>query len=244
MKRRRQKITIENRSAWSTAAIRVLATWIVKRAGITWDYSILIRSCRNDSWHGHGWRSSQEVKLDRHYRRGRCRASGWTHLRGAQLWPMKHRDHRFAWSPEYEYRSRLEVLIMLIAHEAYHATGGHPKHFTAERTGQKRFDHDSMEFGCNEFAKTTIEAFRAEWRSVLRPRIVAAMRRERQAVANEKAKAAAKRSDPAPKLEQARMMFATWQRKAKFAATKMKKYRTRIRYYEGRVAAKNGGKGS
>jgi hypothetical protein len=79
--------------------------------------------------------------------------------------------------------------------------------------------------------KRTVEEFRKIWKTLLRPRVIQAAKEARQ-------QQKSCRSNPDNGLVKAQEMLALWQRKAKLAATKIKKYRQRVRYYEGRVAAK------
>lgn len=153
-------------------------------------------------------------------------------VNGNPLWPFTHADPRFKWSKPETYRSRLELLVALIAHEAHHATLGHPDRY---RTGNavKKIDRASMEFRCNRAMGEAAAALHNEWPE-LRKAIYAAMRKAR---AN-KVTAQVRKTDPTPKLAKAQDALAEWQRKAKLAATKIRKYRLRVRYYEGKVAAK------
>ncbi len=217
-------IQIINRSQWPTPALKVLAQWVASRAGIEKDrpYELTFRSTdRTDWYHGTGNRYRQAVYLNRRFQP----ASG--------SWPMTRTDHRFKWATEELYQSRLELLVGLIAHETHHAMGGHPDHF---RKGM-RTDKAAMEFRCNRIAQETVAAFRVEW-PCLRAKIKRAMRTDRDRRKARIEKLRARRADPRPKLVSARTMYKKWQGKAKLAATKMKKYRRQIQYYEGRAAAK------
>jgi len=212
------KLTVTNRSEWPSPAIKVLAEWIVKEAGIAWDYSILVRSCRSQTWGGRGGRRSQRIWFDRRYRAD---------------WPLHHKDHRFGWSHVQEYRTRMEVLVMLIAHEAYHATGGHPERF---KSGD-RINRASMEYRCNKFADETIVKLRVEW-PALRCRIYKAMRLDRQKQATVRQRKADARG-PERKLQLAQQNLTKWESKAKRVQTALRKYRRKVKYYEGRMAAKS-----
>lgn len=146
-------------------------------------------------------------------------------------WPYIIKDHRFKWSRPEEYRNRLELLVMLIAHEAHHATAGHPAIFT---TGN-RTNVASMEFRCNDAGAKAVAAFRADW-PMMRDAIRAAMLDER--IKGKAMKMNRERSKgPDVKREKAEAALAVWQRKLKLAALKVRKYRRRVGYYE-RAAAK------
>lgn len=210
---------IENRSKWPTPALRVLCKWIAKREQLPKHYAFLFRATNDrHSWRGVGWWSRQTVKLSR---------------RHFGPYPYTKKDHRFKWSVPFQLLSRVETLVYLIAHEAHHSTKGHPSKF--ETTGG-RTDRAGMEFRCNTAGFEAVKALRLEW-PTLRTKIYTAMRRERDRLKASKQRKEVKRSDPTPKLIHAREAMATWQRKAKLAATKIKKYRRKVAYYEGRLAA-------
>jgi hypothetical protein len=211
---------IENRSKWPTPALRVLCKWIVKREPDLPDHYAFLFRATNDrhSWRGVGWKSRQTVRLSR---------------RHFGPYPYTKKDHRFKWSVPFEFRSRLETLVYLIAHEAHHSTKGHPREF---EKSNGRTDRAAMEFHCNNAGFEAVKALRIEW-PTLRTKIYAAMRRERDRLKTSKQHDAIRRSDPTPKLLNARESLVTWRRKAKLAATKIKKYRRKVAYYEGRMAA-------
>jgi hypothetical protein len=146
---------------------------------------------------------------------------------------MVRKDHRFQWSREETYRSRLEFLIGLMAHEAHHATKGHPKHFLRN----DRVNRAEMEFRCNEAAQRAVADFHDDWPRLL-PAIRTAMRRDRNRNKDREAKLKQKRLDPDLKLAKAQAQLKRWQAKHKTATTKLKKYRRMVKYHEGRVAAR------
>jgi hypothetical protein len=140
--------------------------------------------------------------------------------RPAKGWPMTSRYYTAGKTrsnfPEVTHRTNLELLVGLMCHEARHST-----------------THD--EFLCEVAEVKGLEAFRLEW-PIIRQRLKEA-RREHQALRQRHHE---KRSDPSPKLESSMKLLAMWQRKAKLARTKIKKYERLIRYYSGKVAAKVG----
>lgn len=295
------KITVINRSKWPTPAIDIIARWVARQAGVTWDYTINVGNTRRRGWYGHGWRNSQNSYVNRHYRRFALAASLWSQDRydaevkkarialageikyarkdevarwdiddalsarsvneclestqpiframkrleqvqaqkvgvtmprkltgNKPLWPYENKDHRFKWSDTQSFRSRLELLVFLLAHEACHATTGHPNH---HRLGDGRADTAGMEFHCNAKGYRIMEMFRQEWPK-LRSLIYAAMRRARRQHVTEIARKVAKRSDPGPKLALAEKRLKEWSRKKKLAETKIRKYRKQVRYYQ------------
>lgn len=284
---KRAKITLTNRSEWSTAALAVISNWIVERAGITWKYSITVKACKSNTYGGRGGVRSQRIWIDRNYRRrnnpfvGKVASEIETRIAntrkdladtfrrgranddreyereemlqqrlrrladdlraapkerrplvgGRPLWPLTDKDRRFKWAAVHSYRTRFEALIMLIAHEAYHATGGDPAKFTDRKTGKT--NADLMEFRCNDFAMKTVEAARENW-PALRPLIVAAMRRERQQINNLRSK----KSDAVPKLQRIVKRRLMWERKARRAARAIQKLKKQEKYYIGKIAAK------
>lgn len=211
------KLTVINRTKWPTPAIKILGKWICWHAGITWNYQITLGNSRR-GWYGRGGSCSQTTHLDRRYR---------------LKFPYKIEDSRITNGPTYLVNSRLELLVFLLAHEACHANGGKPSEYRNKET--RRVDRQSMEYDCNLFGMETVKALREEWKE-LRPRIMAAMRRERDQKNRKR--------DPDARLlknlERARDTLVKWERKLKLASTKVKKYRQKIRYYEGRTAARSG----
>jgi hypothetical protein len=159
--------------------------------------------------------------LDRNYRRIAT-------TEAEPLWPYTWKDRRFQWSEEVVYRTRMELLVALMAHEAYHATGGNRDVF---RSSKGRIARADMEFQCNRFAMKTVEALRQEW-PVLRSKIYRAMRQERE----KKRSLGIRRRDPVGKLQHAMDQLSNWQRRRKLAETKIRKYRRRIAYYRRLVA--------
>lgn len=232
MKTRKPKLTLTNRSAWPTPALDVLARWIVKRAGIDWDYSILVRDCKTNTWGGRGGRFGQRIWLDRHYRRAPGARGGVFCPVGCKLWPVAHTDRRFQWAHQQTFRTRMEFLVMLLAHEAYHATGGHPGNFV---TGNK-INRASMEFRCNRFADEAVAALRVEWPTI-RAAIYRAMRRDRERAKSMKRVKADKRG-PDHKLALAMAGLERWEKRERAARNRVKALRRKVKYYEGRVAAK------
>ena len=250
-----KKITIENRSEWPTPALEVICPWIAKEAGITWDYHFLIRDCKSMTWGGRGGKNSQRLWLDRHYNRVGIVWSGPGERRlfkigknPKPLWPLTNKDHRFKWSDTQTYRTRLELLVFLLAHEACHATSGHPNEYKDRANpedvhigiARDRIDRAGMEFHCDAKGYRIMQKFHDEWPR-LRPLIYAAMRKIRQKKLAKRAKFLAARQDFSGKQEHAQELLKKWQSRRKAADTKVKKYLRQLRYYqrkiEGRMAA-------
>lgn len=209
-------LTISNRSRWPDWAIKDIVTWVVKRAGITWQYNVQVKHTTLYNWKGRGGLYGQRIWLPRRFQP----ESGW---------PLIHSEWRYKDAGcEFVLRSRLELLVYLLAHEAHHATGGNRSKF---KTALGRIDRRAMEIECNEEAAIAVQQFRIQfpdfvkrWRFILK----------RQAVAESPTvKIAQKRSHIARKIEQ-------WESRAKRAANAMKKYRKQLRYYDGRLAALKG----
>lgn len=197
----------------------VLCRWICTRAGITWPYTVWLRHA-NGRVGGRGWRNRQKTWYD-------CRFGKW---------PGTIRDTRWAHSPTQIINSRLEHLVFILAHEAAHATIGHPnKFFRKERIGHSklRFDEEAMEFACNRFGMETVEALRKEWPARLRAQVYEACRADRR---KRKDKSEQKR-DPNLKLQRAQANLDRWLRRQKLVNTKIRRYKKAVIYYEGRVAA-------
>lgn len=212
------KLEIINRSSWPDGFINIIAPWIIKRAGITSTYHITLRRATyKRTW------------------RGRC-ASHWQTLcchrrvyRPNEL--VENKDSRFVWSAEQKWSGPIETLVFLMAHEAWHATGGHPRHFR----NKGRTDAASMEYRCNKFGIEAVEAFRAEW-----PTLKLKVRREIQRLKCRKIKAkaskAAKRG-PNHKLALAQSNLDNWNRKLRFAENKVKAYQRKVKLFQCRQRA-------
>lgn len=213
------KLTIVNRSGWPDWFVKPVARWIAARAGIDRAYQLNLVGTRDTRrLAGRAWGHCSRVRVHRRF----SPHGGW---------PYTTKYWKYKWSFTYQLHNRLEAFVDIVAHEMFHATGGHPSKFRKDG----RTDVASMEMACERFSKATVEAFRVEW-PALRAKCIAELRRDRD---RRKAKVIAK-SDPTPKLDRAAKNLANWQRKAKLAATKIKKYKQQVRYYEGRVAAKKG----
>ncbi|MBP7936867.1 MAG: hypothetical protein KA354_19675 [Phycisphaerae bacterium] len=210
-------IRIVNRSQWPTPALRVLARWVAGREGLgkNWEYEFVFKStCRRRSFRGTGGRNGQEVSLSRRYQ-------------PHEGWPLLTKDHRFKGAMEEIYRSRLDVLVGLMAHEAHHATDGHPDHFSHGG----RIERAAMEFRCNQVAQEAVTAFRVEWLG-LRGRIKRAMQAERD---RKQARCprlrAARRYNPDRKSAQSRTALGKPQNQAKLVGVKVREYQRRADYY-------------
>lgn len=205
-----RRITITNRSAWPDWFVRPLVEWVADRAGITWDYAITLKSAvRPEYWRGMNY--------------GRCACNLTCHRRNTRA---KHKDHRFKWSPTYDLKPGIEMLVYLMAHEMFHSTGGHPRHFLLPGG---RTNRDLMEFKCNEFGAAAAKAF-WEWWPGQRVRAMAKMRRarQRQAVAADRSERRdQERAAPDARIAKAEAMAVAWERKARLATNRAKKWRRR-----------------
>jgi len=128
-----------NHSGWPTRALKTLGFWVVSREwlGLHCDYHLILKNTHRRSWfHGSGNAESQTISLHRRFQPPDGK------------WPLMKKDRRFKWSTRHVLRSRLELLIYIMAHEAHHARGGSPSHFM--KSG--RLDRASMEYRCNAAA--------------------------------------------------------------------------------------------
>jgi hypothetical protein len=236
---------IKNTSDWPDEFVRVVVPWILKAAGISRDkyYEAVIRAPRSSYdpgwrklgsasrrlWWGRGGESGQTSYVGRHgYRQDEVRVS--TDSR------MKHATPHSLVGP-------LEVFVYLIAHEAYHATKGKPGKFL--KNG--KINAASMEWWCNHWAYQTVEKFREEWPTRLRPKVKAALRKKHNArrakrrAADRVVAAREHRATDQYRLKLAQRHLRDWQRKRKLAATKIKKYREQIRHLDRKAAKKGAG---
>ncbi len=203
------KITITNRSAWPDWALRILGPWIAKRAGIKWSYTILMRGTNRNIWRGRGGYWMQATTIARRYK-------------PRDGWPHTHREWRFKTvDQQMHFRSRLELLVFLLAHEAHHAV---------DDARGKVAEQDA-----NDAGMRAVIALRDSWREYWLP----ALRYEARQARNRQAAAA---PSAEKKMLHAQQLLASWQRRQKAAANKVKAYQKKVRYYEGRIAAAKEGK--
>lgn len=160
-------LEVVNRSTWPSAAVRVLAEWVCGREGIgtpRHPYRVIVRGTKLRTLQGTGTREWQNIRIHRRYNP----AGGW---------PRRWRDWRFSFAEEEIYYNRIECLVALMAHEAHHATDGHPSKWVDARGRVRRAE---MEFECNRRAQQAAVDLRGQWEE-LKERIVEEMRLERQA---------------------------------------------------------------
>jgi hypothetical protein len=130
---------IVNRSEWPDWALNVLAAWVHKRFKLPKHYCFIFRSTARDrSWRGTGYPNKQTIRLHRRYR---CK------------WPRVARHSRAgkirSGFPVIEHRTRLELLVGLMCHEAKHV-------YTRD------------EFLCEIAEQKSIAVFREEWPEIRR----------------------------------------------------------------------------
>jgi len=216
------KLKITNKSLWPTPAVKILARWVCRQfPGLPSTYQIEVRGSQHEGrYAGRGGRYAQWTRLPRHYQRAK--------------WPLEWKDFRFAWSTAPLINNRIELLVGILAHETCHATDGNPRKFINSISGS--LDRARMENTCNLAADRVVRAFRIEW-PTLRPRIVAATRKERATQKRQKERKKAIRHDPGPKLQHVLDLLKKWESKRKTCETKIKAYKRKVKYYEGRVAA-------
>lgn len=216
MARKQRTIKIDNRSRWPDEFVDVLVPWICAEAGIDFPYSVQLAP---KGWGGTGGRYRQRTHCVRRKRPGHTK------------------DGRMKHSERHELRSSVEWFIYIVAHEAYHATKGHPTEF---RKGS-RTDVQSMEWWCNHWAYNIVIHYRLNRRKLmaqvkrnLRRTKRARQAKERQQERVQAAKDHRKTDDY--KLVNAQRLLKQWEAKRKLAATKVKKYRNRIRHLERKAA--------
>lgn len=207
-------LKIVNRSAWPDWFLEPVAKWIATKAGIAWGYRLTVRSTRDrHTWGGRG---------------GSCSGSVKYHRRAVVAWK---KDSRFKWGPSYDLRPGLEMFVFLIAHEIYHATGGHPDKF---KLPNGRTNADLMEFRTSEWAVWLVGEFRREWPSFVRL-FLSRKRRERARAVRRQERAAAissAKSRPEARLADKLERLKRWESKAKRAQMAILKLRRSIRALE------------
>ena len=214
----RTRLEITNRSRWPDGALRVISRWVCKRSGLGTDrlYYLTFRNTTCNTWGGEGCGSRQTVTLHRRY----TPPDGW---------PYETKDKRFKWSQKEVYRSRLELLVFLIAHEAHHAGDGHP--FKWYGPDRRRLRAASMEFRCNRAGLEAIRDFRDEW-----PRLFGEIKREIRKDRERQTKA--KAAVPRRKFTYAVRMLKNWETKSDSRKTrsKIQHYRRMVIRHENRIA--------
>ena len=199
------KLTIKNTTSWPDPALRVMTRWVLKRAGIKDWYKLRVTNSR-------GWRGvclgahRCTIRLSRRYK--------------PDKWPVVHKYAGRKSFPEIVLRTRLEVLVHLLAHEIYHSA-------QAREVGGWK----APEWDAENWANHTMAAFREDW-AELRHHIMAEMREVRQRSQKHEG------SKDDRKAEHLRGLLEDWQRKAKLAGTKIKKYKVAIARVERRAAIK------
>ena len=234
MKKNTAKLIIENRSLWPDEFVNPVCEWIVARAQITWRYRILLKGGIN--WFGRGGKNEQRSQIHRHHHRAfgffGGHKKGTPYVNNKAIYPTEIKDPRFKWSASHQIQNRLEHFVFLIAHEAYHASGGHPSLF---KNPNGTTNADSMEFRCNDFGHQTVIAFREYWKTTLKAKVRAALRKSRdrvEAAKQQKVEAKMAKTDPNVKLTAAQQSLAMWEKKLKLAQTKVKKYQRLVKLYE------------
>jgi hypothetical protein len=217
------KINIKNSTEWSTAALRVICRFVMDREGLGAGYSFVFKNAKGIyRYSGNGGRHRQITRINR-----RFDPRYLLEPRGGKMFPAKIYYGDFKYSQRYEIRSRLELLVSIIAHEAHHATGGHPSKWPGDRRG--------MEYACMRAADEAVKEFRKQWPKMYK-RFRAVMRTERDREQRQRMKIKPQR-DPNAKLQRAQENLDRWMRAHKYAANKIKKYTKQVKYYSGRAAA-------
>lgn len=135
-------------------------------------------------------------------------------------------DHRPGMQGE-SFADRTEALVAITAHEVYHLAA----HFVDEHKQRTRGDgrhHGSSEQRTRAEEVRVLRLFRANRESLIAAWSEPPVTRE-----------VAKPSIQEKRAEKALADLERWQRKAKLAATKIRKLKARVRYYEGVSAAKS-----
>lgn len=227
-------VEIINRSDWPDWALDIIIPWIVKRAGINWNYRVIVRKTKKNIWAGRGGKYAQSIRVHRRYSPGRTSAGRiYTEVDPDKKevlpkpkkfkWPYQIKEWRFKrLAHEFEIRSRLELLIFLLAHEAHHANGGNRENW--RKNG--RVDRVSMEHDCNEEGALAVKEFRQNWeyfRSKFQEKLRRIKKSKRKPTTVEKRDAL---------YERRLALLNQWERKLKAAQNKVKKYSSLVRRYE------------
>jgi hypothetical protein len=210
-------VTLVNRSGWPDWFARPVIRWVANLAGIKQPHTLVLVGT-SDRLHlaGRYYSGRRYVRVRIHRR--------WQPKGG---FPFTTTYWRYRWAMKYPLINRLEGFVDIVAHECFHATGGHPSRFGSDRA--------AMEMACETFSKETVERFRREWPTVLRPRVVAELRRERGRSRRPSAEQARQ-----AKVDAINAKLNVWTRRAKLANTKLAKLNRQLRAYERRAAGRDG----
>ncbi len=151
-----QRISLKNTSRFPTEAVRIVAQWAAIRAGIdgTWSHMIVVQDSR--SWSGYGGSRGCTVRCGRRIK---------------MKFPYVHKYRGIRHAPQQTHYSAFDILVGLLCHECYHATGGLPAKFTVNG----RYNHQRCEFYTETFENEALADFRKEWPEI-RTRIKLALR--------------------------------------------------------------------
>jgi len=232
MKHKSPKHIIKNTSNWPDPFVNVIVNWVLNEVGVDWNHKVIVRHS-DDSWSGTGDRWELTVRMDRRYSRHK--------------FPWKHRDHRFKWSAEFEFLSRVEVFVYLLAHEAKHSLDFHEF-----KNDQKR---DKKEFYCNDVASNVVKKFRKEW-PILKVNVKKLFAKELKAKKRkladiekeknrkdelkkkQKERKVEKRT-PQYKLEKYTKLLDKWKKQLKTSQDKVKFYKAKVKHFQKKVGEKN-----
>lgn len=226
MKVLKPKIIIENISRWPDSFVNVIIDWVLEQAKIDWSINVIIKN--HKSWSGNGSIYKLIIRMNRRYKPGG--------------FPWKHKDHRYKWSPEFEFKSRIEVFVFLLAHEAFHSV---------KANDGKKEKKCEEEFFCDDFAFRIVKKFRIEWYN-LKEKIKKQFRKElnvkKREIKNLKKKTIQKeelkkkqigrkteKRTPEYKLKKFTMLLNKWEKKQKVSNEKVKFYRAKVKHFQQKI---------
>ena len=190
-------LKIKNNSQWPDWFVRPVCKWIVGRAGIACDYTIVLPAVTSKTMiagRAYPSRWIQRIRIARRFQP----AGGFPYT--TTYWKYK-------WAFKYQLHNRLEAFVDIVAHEACHQTDGDPSRFESPSgvgpyaIRPTRIDRAGMEMVCERFSRDTVEEFRRIWKTDLRPRVVAARRKASDSIRESKRRGRAQRNrKPSTKL--------------------------------------------
>ena len=216
MKKAKKKLQIENTSNWPDPFVDVICEWVIGQTSINMDikgYWIEVKNSQAYSGNGHLY--SQTVRMNRRYGK----------------YPRVHKDHRFKWSKEFEFKSRVEFFVFLIAHEAYHSVLWY----------KRKSKVAENEFLCNDFGYGVVKKFRVEWPK-LKVKIKRSLLREHKKMKTEKQwqkkllqkkqEVKLKKNTTEYKLEKVEKLLDKWEKNKKNAENKIAFYKKKVSRFE------------
>lgn len=203
-----------NTSEYPDDWARAVVDWIANRFELG-EFGIHIRNTSR-SGHGRAWWGQ---------RRTTCSIS-------RRSWRRDWTYSTISWAKEYKVESALEAFVFLVAHELHHLSR-EARRWRDELQDTKAHWRQSFEQRTDRRAWETVLAYRDEARAFLK--LYKSRLRRKRLVEQRACAAKSEKRTPGFRLAHAEKMQAVWERKARLAANRAKKWRTRANRIRARV---------